>query len=95
MFSQRAHACLLVFVLCGEQSIRIKQEFTRFWTVNLNYAMLKFPSIAQIYVCKNQMRYYVAATANINEREGCINLDCVDSLRAVPSNLTMTLWCLG
>lgn len=91
MFSQRAHACLLVFVLGGEQSIRIKQELSRFWTINLNYTMLKFHSLAQIYICKNRMRYYVVATADIKEREGCINPDCVDSLRAVPSDLTMTL----
>jgi hypothetical protein len=90
MFSQRAHACLLVFVFCGEQSIRIKQEFARFWTVNLNYTVLKFPSLAQIYIFKNQMRYYVVATANIKEREGRMYPDCVDSLRAVPSDLTMT-----
>jgi hypothetical protein len=53
--------------------------------------MLKFHSLAQIYICKNRMRYYVVATADIKEREGCINPDCVDSLRAVPSDLTMTL----
>jgi len=82
MFSQREHACLLVFVLGGEQSIRIKQECSRFWTVNLNYSMLKFPSLAQIYICKNQMRYYVVGTTNIKEREGCINPGCVDSLPA-------------
>jgi len=43
MFSQRSLVCLLVFVLGGEQSIRIKKkEFSKFWTVNLNYTVLKF-----------------------------------------------------
>jgi len=91
MFSLRVHACLLVSVLGGKQSIRIKEEFSGFWRVNLNYSVLKFPNLAQIYICKYQMRYYAVATANIKEREGCIHPDCVDSFRAVPSYLTMTL----
>jgi hypothetical protein len=48
--------------------------------------MLKVPSLLQIYICKNQIGYYIVATAHNEVLEGSINPDCVDSLRAVPAD---------
>lgn len=54
--------------------------------MNIIYTMLKVPSLLQIYICKNQIGYYIVATAHNEVLEGSINPDCVDSLRAVPAD---------